>query len=97
MSAIIEFALTILVSALWTFVLFTLRPQWVGGSLRRRVLISVIEGALCAFFWLFVLIITSNPVTLESVEVAAICGVLWAAVAAYTRGRYHTALTQSRV
>lgn len=88
--ALIEIALTILGSAFWTFALYAVKPGWVTQTLRNRIVVSVIEGIICAFAWLLLLVFIANPITLQSIEIAALCGVIWAAMAIYTRGRYYS-------
>jgi len=89
--ALIEVAVTILGSVFWTFALYAVKPGWVVQKLRSRIVVSVIEGVICTLAWLLVLVVTSTPVTLESIEIAALCGVIWAVMATYTRGRYYSA------
>ncbi|MBK9747930.1 MAG: hypothetical protein IPO91_14280 [Chloroflexi bacterium] len=94
-SAIIEVALTIIGCAFWILILVAVRPQWVMQKPRARLLRSIVEGGLCAFIWLLLLVVTANPITLESIEVAALCGVIWAVVATYIRGRYQLAAPEA--
>jgi len=95
--ALVEIAFTTLISGFWTFILYILRPQWVSQNLRSRVIVSALEGILCALAWILLLVVTSTPITLGSIEIAVLCGLIWAVVAIYTRGRYKTALSEATV
>ncbi len=93
--ALVELAITMLASSFWTFILYNFRPQWVSQNARNRLIVSIIEGVICTVIWLLLLVITATPITLESVEIAVLCGLIWAALTIYMRGRYKAVLTES--
>lgn len=88
----LPFAFIMIAAALWTMAVIYWCPRWLNQTAPQRLMVALLEGALCGLSWGGFVRIGYDLNLASGVLNGLLAGALWAGVAYYSRRRYQKLL-----